>query len=94
MARFILSWPNIQSGMRHFAELPVIILVILNQLNFVNSLDISVSQVGPEADFHEVSSRQLHVDEGDFFLFKCLSHSALTAPWCGQSRLRLAIILI
>ena len=66
MARFMLRWPNRPSEMRHFPGFPMILylLIILNFSESVNSLDIFVSQVGPEADFHEVSSGRLHKDEG------------------------------
>ena len=66
IARFMLRWPNRPSDMRHFPGFPLILylLIILNYSKFVNSLDIFVSQVGPEADFHEVSSGRLHIDEG------------------------------
>ena len=66
LARFKLRWPNRPSEMRHFAGFPLILylLIILNYSTFVNSLDIFVSRVGPEADFHEVTSGSLHIDEG------------------------------
>ena len=52
--------------MNNFVGIKVIpyFLIILNNFNVVNSLDILVSQVGPEADFREASSRKLDVEEG------------------------------
>jgi hypothetical protein len=63
MARFMLSWPNRPIEMRYFAVI-LYLLIILNYSTSVNSLDIFVSQVGPGADFHPVTSGRLHVDEG------------------------------
>ena len=66
MARFMIQWPKRPSERRYFARLPVILylLIILNYSKSVNSLDIFVSQVGPEAVFHEVSSGRVHIDKG------------------------------
>ena len=52
--------------MNNFVGIKVILyfLLILIYFKVVNSLDISVSQVGPEADFREASSRKLDVEEG------------------------------
>ena len=107
MARIMFRWPNRPSEMRHFPGFSLI-LIILNYSNMVNSLDIFVSQVGPESDFHEVTSGRLHVDEGrnKVYINTALQPevsiqdpicscnvslkvtTALTAPWCGLSRLR------
>ena len=52
--------------MNNFVGIKVIpyFVIILNNFIVVNSLDILVSQVGPEADFREASSRKLDVEEG------------------------------
>ena len=77
MARFMLCWPNRPSEMRHFTGLPLLLylFLILNYSKFVNSLDIFVSRVGPEADFHEVSSGRLHIDEGRNKVQKDIYHN-------------------
>ena len=66
IGKVFLSWPHERTVMNNFVGIKVILyfLLILIYFKVVNSLDILVSQVGPEADFREASSRKLDVEEG------------------------------